>query len=96
MTPIPCPCCRAANDAGPACRRCKADLAPLFAAADRRAFLLADARRLVADGRPRNALARLDELDTLRPGADSQRVRAAAHLLLGDFSAALAAHAAAG
>ena len=26
-----CPCCKANNDSGPACRRCKADLSLLFA-----------------------------------------------------------------
>lgn len=34
---IVCPCCRAGNDAGPACRRCKADLSLLFEARTRRA-----------------------------------------------------------
>ena len=28
---VTCPCCRAATESGPACRRCKADLGLLFA-----------------------------------------------------------------
>jgi hypothetical protein len=28
---VACPCCRAVNESGPACRRCKADLGLLFA-----------------------------------------------------------------
>ena len=31
-----CPVCRAENDQGPQCRRCKADLALLFTLADQR------------------------------------------------------------
>ena len=42
--PIPCPCCRASNDTGPACRRCKADLALLFALEANRAEHFAAAR----------------------------------------------------
>lgn len=88
MTPIPCPCCRAANDAGPACRRCKADLSPLFALEARREFLLADAQQLAGDGRFADALTRVNEAETLRWGDDVRRLRAAVLLLAGDFPAA--------
>jgi Flp pilus assembly protein TadD len=85
---IPCPCCRASNAAGPACRRCKADLSPLFALEARRDFLLADARRLAADGRFADALTVADEAASLRSGDDARTLRAALLLLTGDFPAA--------
>jgi hypothetical protein len=88
MNPVPCPCCRAPNATGPACRRCKADLSPLFALEARRDFLLADARRLAADGRFADALDAADEAAALRSGGDARSLRAALLLLTGDFSAA--------
>lgn len=91
-SPIPCPCCRAANESGPACRRCRADLSALFALEDRRAYLVAAARGFAAD-RPRDAVAALDAAAALRPSPDLRRLRAAALLLAGDFSAAVGAHA---
>ena len=92
MTPITCPCCRASSDAGPACRRCKADLSLLFAVEARRGFLVAEAGRLAADGKFADALRFVDEAERLRGVADVRRLRAAALLLAGDFAAALAAY----
>ena len=89
---VPCPCCRASNDAGPACRRCKADLSLLFAVEDRGAFLVAEARRLVADGTFADAVRSLEDAERLRGGAGVRRLRAAAHLLAGEFAAAWAAY----
>lgn len=92
-TPMPsvtCPCCRAANAAGPNCRRCTADLSLLFRLeADREALLAAAGRRL-ADGQPAEDL--IAQADALRPGPDVRRLRAVASLLAGDFAAALALH----
>ena len=71
--PLTCPCCRAANDAGPACRRCKADLSLLFAVDRQRLTRLADARRLAADGHLADALAAADDALALRRGPDAER-----------------------
>ena len=90
--PITCPCCRASNDVGPACRRCKADLALLFAVEARRGFLIAEAKQLAADGQFADAVRSLDDAERLRGGPDVRRLRAAALLLAGEFAAALAAY----
>jgi hypothetical protein len=90
--PVPCPCCKAANDAGPACRRCKADLTLLFAVEAEREALVADARWLAAESRYPDSLVRLDRAAQLRRGEDVSRLRAAVLLLAGDFPAALRAY----
>jgi hypothetical protein len=90
VTPIACPCCRAANGAGPACRRCKADLALLSAVADRRAFLVSEARKLAAGGKYVESLRSLEEAAALRAGDDVRRLSAAVRLLAGQYAAALA------
>lgn len=76
--PVPCPCCKAANDAGPACRRCKADLSLLFQ-------LEADRAALMAAGE-------FEAAHALRRGDDSRRMIAATRLIQRDFAGALAAH----
>lgn len=92
MTTLTCPCCRASNDAGPACRRCKADLSLLFAVADRRGFLVSEARKLAAGGKFADALRSLEEAAALRAGDDVRRLSAAVRLLDGQYAAALAAY----
>lgn len=89
---IPCPCCRASNDAGPACRRCKADLSLLFAVAGQRASLVAEARSLAAECKFAEALRSLDEADALRGGDDVRQLRAAVLLAAGDFASAWVAY----
>lgn len=90
--PIPCPCCKASNDAGPSCRRCKADLSLLVAfEADRTATLDA-ARRFVGGARFAEAHAALDRANRLRQGDDIARLKAVAFLLARDFPAALRAY----
>lgn len=96
MSPIPCPCCRAANDTGPACRRCKADLSLLFGLEARRARLLAESRDLAAQGRFAEALNRVDGADAVRRGDDAVRHRCALLLLIRDFPAAWGWYSAAG
>ncbi len=89
---VRCPVCRAENDAGPGCRRCKADLAPLFEVEARRAAALRQAAAAAARG-DGDAVARCaDEADQLRPGPDTQRWRAVGHLLRRDFARALACY----
>src|SRR5438067_1479715 len=46
-----CPVCRAANDAGPTCRRCRADLAIVSTVERQHAYAFAAARRAAASGR---------------------------------------------
>ena len=68
MAVMRCPVCKAENAQGPACRRCKADLSLLFALEERRAWALAEARRLLAAGRVDEA-----RRDGGRGGLDAER-----------------------
>jgi hypothetical protein len=90
--PVPCPCCKASNDTGPACRRCKADLSLLFAVEDERASLVAAARTLAAESRHSESLAALERAAQLRRTDDVLRLRAAVRLLARDFDGALRAY----
>ena len=90
--PIPCPCCKAANETGPNCRRCKADLSLLFALEERRAGLLETARSLAGEAKYAESLAVLDQAAQLRQGSDVHRLRAAVSLLARDFPTALQAY----
>ncbi|QDU18258.1 hypothetical protein [Urbifossiella limnaea] len=90
--PVPCPCCKANNDAGPACRRCKADLALLFAADADASRLLAAARAALAAGRVADADALAQQSASIRRTPDALRTRAAARLMSGRFADALAAY----
>ena len=89
--PLACPCCKANNDGGPACRRCKADLATLWSVEAVRAALVAQAKAL-AHADPGAALDKLDAAEAHRAGADIRRLRAACELLRGDFPAAWLAY----
>ena len=80
--PIPCPCCKASNDAGPNCRRCKADLALLYA-------IEADRTALIERARSSNCIEPLDRAEQLRQGDDIVRLRATVMLLQRDFAGAL-------
>jgi hypothetical protein len=86
--PLTCPVCRAANDAGPACRRCRADLALCFAVEGERDQALAAARVAAVDGRLSDAVALVESAANIRPGPDADQLLAAFHLLAGDFAAA--------
>jgi len=90
--PVPCPCCKASNDTGPACRRCRADLSLLFAVEGERASLVAAARTLAAESRLSESLAALDRAAQLRRTDDVLRLRAAVFLLARDFAGALRAY----
>ncbi|HJT78794.1 MAG TPA: hypothetical protein VJ739_16435 [Gemmataceae bacterium] len=83
-----CPVCRAENDQGPQCRRCRADLGLLFRLEEQRDQALAAARSALAEGDAWLALARLDEAEELRRDDESRRLRAVACLLMRDFDAA--------
>jgi hypothetical protein len=86
---IPCPCCKATNTA-PVCRRCKADLGLLFQIEARRAFHIDSAKRFAADQRYPEADRELDQAAQFRPGDDVLGLKAALHLLRGDYAAAFA------
>ena len=83
MPVIVCPCCRATNETGPACRRCKCDLALLFAAEARRDRLLQLARQAIRERSATTALGYLAEAEALRRGPDTRRLVALAYLLQG-------------
>ena len=87
---IRCPVCRADNDAGPACRRCKADLAPLVELEVRRALALDRAAHAAALGDGDAVLRHAHVAQQLRSGPDTLRWLAEGHLLRRDFSQALA------
>jgi hypothetical protein len=87
-----CPVCRAENDGGPNCRRCRADLSLLFDLEARRRRAVERARAELAQRRAREALALLDEAEALRRGDDVRRLRAVAHLLRRDFARAWQAY----
>ena len=89
---VPCPCCKASNDTGPACRRCRADLSLLFAVEDERASLFAAARELAAEARHSESLAALERAAQLRRTDDVLRLRAAVLLLARDFAGAFRAY----
>jgi hypothetical protein len=85
---IRCPICRAANDTGPVCRRCKADLAPLVELEERRAHILERAAKAAAVGDLAAVLRHARHAQLLRAGGDATRWLAVGHLLRGDFAAA--------
>ena len=83
-----CPVCKADNAQGPQCRRCKADLSLLFALEERRAWTLAEARRLLAAGRTAEANDWAEEADWLRNDVESLRMLALTRLMRRDFAGA--------
>jgi hypothetical protein len=87
-----CPACRAENDRGPTCRRCRADLSLLFDLEARRGRALEQARDALARGDAAEALALLDEAEALRRGDDVRPLRAVAYLLGRDFARAWRTH----
>ena len=83
-----CPICRADNDCGPNCRRCRADLSLLFALKDQRDRLLAAAPACLAQGRIEESLRWAARAEALRRGEETRHLQAAGHLLRRDFAAA--------
>ena len=87
---VTCPVCRAVNDAGPACRRCRADLALCFAVESQRKHTLCAARAAAADSQVNDALAFAESAAKMRRGLDADQLLATLHLLAGDFASAWA------
>ena len=83
-----CPVCRAEVEQGPQCRRCRADLSPLFALEDQRRAALESAYRRLAQADCDGALGLAEEVDALRRDEESRRLLALVHLLRRDFAAA--------
>jgi methylphosphotriester-DNA--protein-cysteine methyltransferase len=88
MALIRCPLCKAENAPGPACRRCKADLSMLFQLEKQRAWTIAEACRLLAEGRIAEANSWAQMADWLRSDAESLRLFALTRLLSRDFHGA--------
>src|ERR1041385_8260423 len=83
-----CPVCKAENNQGPQCRRCKADLSLLFALEEQRGRELDAARRSLAEGRWSRAEAHAAEANWLRRDEESLRLLAVARLFRRDFAGA--------
>ncbi len=86
--PLTCPVCRAGNDKGPDCRRCKADLSLLFAIERQREVVVASARAALAQGRFEIAFDELGRAGELRHGPDLLRLEAILSLVKRDFAGA--------
>jgi hypothetical protein len=87
--PLTCPVCRAINDQGPNCRRCKADLSLLFTIEAQRAACVALARAALAQGRLDFSLVQMRRAGELRWGPDLARLGAVLALMRRDFATAL-------
>jgi hypothetical protein len=87
---IICPCCKATNSVPGNCRRCKADLALLWALEDRRAWFLAQGHDALRCGDGRRAMTALQAAAELRDGDDLRPWQAVAALLQRDFGRAFA------
>lgn len=85
-----CPVCKASNDPGETCRRCKADLSLLWAVEQQRQVEISRARRWLTQGRWEEAIAAADQAGQLRSDAEVHRLRAMAHVLRRDFASAWA------
>ena len=76
---IACPLCRAVNESGPNCRRCRADLSLLFTVDRQRDAALAAALQALAGGRLDDARRRLEQAEAIRPGGAGGHVSRAAY-----------------
>ena len=83
-----CPVCRAENDEGPNCRRCRADLGSLFALEEQRQRALNASYRCLADGQFRRARALAEGAQALHNDAEARRLAAMSALLTRDFASA--------
>lgn len=86
--PLNCPVCKAENAAGPNCRRCKADLAMLFALSEHRTQLLAATRAAFARHEIADAWRFALAANEHQPDAESLRWVAMLQLLHGNFGEA--------
>jgi hypothetical protein len=83
-----CPVCKAENDQGPQCRRCRADLSLLFTLEEERSRLLDEASRCARAGCWRETAGLASQAEGLRGGEDARRLLVLAHLMERDYPAA--------
>jgi hypothetical protein len=80
-----CPVCRADNNKGPACRRCRADLSLLFQLEEQRARLLRQARQVAVRANWVEATRLAEQVHALRRDADSGQLLAICRLMQRQF-----------
>jgi hypothetical protein len=85
-----CPVCRAENDQGPACRRCKADLSLLFRLEGQRARQLVEVYRRLGLHQVAKASSLLTVVEALRRDDETRRLRILCQLLRRDYTEAAA------
>src|ERR1700738_1902018 len=83
-----CPVCRAEDDQGPQCPRCRAELESLFTLERQRRAALDAAYRFLAAGGARRAHALSEGARALRDDAEARRLAAMSALLARDFATA--------
>src|SRR5258708_2186083 len=89
MSLMRCPVCKAPLEAGPQCRRCRADLSLLFTLAQQREQAIRAAHECLRRGKTRTGFAIAPGVEALQYDADSLRLRALVYLLEGKFAEAL-------
>lgn len=92
MSALRCPVCRAVNEQGPACRRCRADLSLLFQLEDQRRQAVAAAYGAFARREWDAMYALAQGAHALRRDEGTARLLALACLLRRDFPAAWQAY----
>jgi hypothetical protein len=83
-----CPVCKADNDQGPQCRRCRVDLSLLFTLQQQRRAALVEAYRSAARGRWQRALAIAEGADALHSDEETRHFLAVGYLMQRDFARA--------
>lgn len=83
---VACPCCRAMNETGPVCRRCKADLSLLFQLEADRAALFRKAQHFARSGSWSMARTLAEAAERLRHGAETRQLLACLCLAQRDFA----------
>jgi hypothetical protein len=83
-----CPVCKAENDKGPQCRRCRADLSLLFTLEEERSRLMEEATHCARARRWQETIALATQAEKLRRAEDARRLRVLGHLMERNFPAA--------
>lgn len=85
-----CPVCRANNEEGEECRRCKADLSLLFQLEAEREILLNQAMNHAVCGEWQQMLRMAQSAHELRQGEDTLQLLASGAVMVSDYAQALA------
>ena len=83
-----CPVCKANNDRGPQCRRCRADLSLLFTLEEQRQALLDQAFGCLREGTGISLISLVDQIEQIRFDEECLRLRALGYLLQRQYSLA--------